>query len=143
MAALAISCGVRSCSALSTCQTFVGIKALAVAAEFFLSEIFTVVPPPIASALSAYRAVLADIEAALKADVATLLANDAFLKESSLDASARKDYVSARAYRAQFQATEAPGRRRRPSSSARRTRFSRTSSAPRRPHRLRPLTLAF
>jgi len=42
-----------------------GIKARAATAEFFLSEIFTVVPPPIASALSAYRAVLVDIETAL------------------------------------------------------------------------------
>ena len=50
---------------------------------------------------------MADIETALKVDVATLLANDASLKASSLDASARKDFVSAKAYRDQFQATEA------------------------------------
>ena len=47
-----------------------------------------------------------DIETALKADEATLLANDVSLKASSLDAGARKDFVSAKAYRAQFQATE-------------------------------------
>jgi len=77
-----------------------------VTAEFFLSEIVTVVPPPIVSAFSAYRAVSTDIEAALKADEAILLTNVASLKALSLDESARKDYVSAKAYRAQFQATE-------------------------------------
>jgi len=49
---------------------------------------------------------LTAIDAALKVDVASLLANDASLKASSLEASARKDFVSAKAYRAQFQATE-------------------------------------
>ena len=106
MAALGFSCGHGGCNAASPCTCCEGVKARAVSAEFYLTGPLSAVPAPIGLAYDTFRGKAVNIEAALKDDEANLLAKDAFLKNRSLEAAARKDYDSAKAFRTQFQATE-------------------------------------